>query len=110
MSQKGSPRIRSLSDWIVRQAAGIRWASFVLLLLSATSLLWLRVDVGLVSMLPSGQPAFDSYAEFITRFAERDAAVAILRAPDEAAASQFAEDFVAALAEEEAVAGVRGNA
>ena len=109
MSQKGSPRIRSLSDWIVRQAAGIRWASFVLLLLSATSLLWLRVDVGLVSMLPSGQPAFDSYAEFITRFAERDAAVAILRAPDEAAASQFAEDFVAALAEEEAVAGVRGS-
>ena len=109
MSEEVTPGIRALATWIVRHARSIRWASFFLLLAAATSLLWLRIDVGLVSMLPSGAPAFDSYAEFVRRFAERDAAVAVVRAPDEAVAARFAEDFVAALEAEEVVAGVRGS-
>jgi len=109
VNHDANPRIRTLAAWIVRYAAGIRWASLFLLFVSASSLFWLRVDVGLVSMLPSGAPAFESYAQFVSRFAARDAAVAVLRAPDEAMATRFAEDFVAALAVEEAVAGVRGS-
>lgn len=109
MNHEAPPGIRALAEWIVRHAAGIRWASLLLLLASASSLFWLRVDVGLVSMLPSGAPAFESYSEFVSRFAERDAAVAVLRAPDERTGTRFAEDFVAALIAEEVVAGVRGS-
>jgi hypothetical protein len=109
VNHEAPPGIRALAEWIVRHAVGIRWGSLLLLLASASSLFWLRVDVGLVSMLPSGAPAFESYSEFVSRFAERDAAVAVLRAPDERTGTRFAEDFVAALIAEEVVAGVRGS-
>ncbi|MEO2167684.1 MAG: MMPL family transporter [bacterium] len=109
MSQSPQAFSARLAAFVQRRDALIRWFSFALLLLSATALFRLEIDVGLISMLPQGRPTFAAYAEFIERFAERDSAIAVVRAPDAARAIRFADAFSQALREEKSVAGVRGR-
>lgn len=99
-----------LADLIIARARTIRFLSLALLVLAALSLLRLEVDAGLVSMLPSGRPAFDAYREFVERFAEEDVALAVVRARDQQEAVLFGEAFADALVAEDAVASVRVRA
>ena len=98
-----------LADLVIARARTIRFLSLVLLVLAALSLLRLEVDAGLVSMLPSGRPAFDAYREFVERFAEEDVALAVVRARDQQEAVLFGEAFADALVAEDAVASARST-
>lgn len=98
---------QGLALLVVRHARAIRIASLALLCVASLSLLRLEVDVGLVSMLPSGRPAFDDYREFVERFAEEDVALAVVRARDREDAIRFGEAFAAILSDDPAVSSVR---
>ena len=63
--------------WIVRHAGAILLASALLGALSALSLLRLRLDVDLLSMLPQGRPRFTDYQRYVARFGAQDVAIAV---------------------------------
>ena len=95
--------------WIVRHAGAILLASALLGALSALSLLRLRLDVDLLSMLPQGRPRFTDYQRYVARFGAQDVAIAVVRAPDAAQAIRFAAAFERELTERPEVRGVRSR-
>lgn len=95
--------------WIVRHAGAILIASVVLCAISALSLLRLRLDVDLLSMLPQGRPRFADYQRYVARFGAQDVAVAVVRAPDSTQAIRFAAAFEEELAKLPEVRGVRSR-
>lgn len=95
--------------WIVRHAGAILLASVALCALSALSLLRLRLDVDLLSMLPQGRPRFADYQRYVARFGAQDVAVAVVRAPDATQAIRFASAFEEQLARLPEVRGVRSR-
>jgi uncharacterized protein len=95
--------------WIVRHAGAILLASVVLCALSALSLLRLRLDVDLLSMLPQGRPRFADYQRYVARFGAQDVAVAVVRAADSTQAIRFAAAFEQELAKLPEVRGVRSR-
>ena len=95
--------------WIVRHAGAILLASVVLCALSALSLLRLRLDVDLLSMLPQGRARFSDYQRYVARFGAQDVAVAVVRAPDSTQAIRFAAAFEQELARLPEVRGVRSR-
>lgn len=98
-----------LVRWIVRRDGLILVASLVLAALSALSLLRLRLDVDLLSMLPQGRERFADYQRYIARFGAQDVAVAVVRAPDSATAIRFAAAFETELERAPEVRGVRSR-
>ncbi len=76
-------------------------------LAAGLSLLRVRLDVDLVSMLPRGRPAFAAYRDYVERFGARDLAFVLVRAPDRPRAIAFGEAFARALGRSPEVAAVR---
>ena len=112
-SALAADRVGALAEryvaWIVRHAGAILLASVVLCAVSALSLLRLRLDVDLLSMLPQGRPRFADYQRYVARFGAQDVAVAVLRAPDSTQAIRFAAAFEEELAKLPEVRGVRSR-
>jgi len=80
-----------LTPWVVRHDGAILLLTGLLTVVSSFLLLWLRLDVDLVSMLPRGRPRFADYQELVERFGSQDVAVALVRAPDRARAIRFGD-------------------
>lgn len=108
-SRGDDERALRLVSWIARHTGAILLVALAVAALSALSLLRLRLDVDLLSMLPQGRPRFEDYQRYVARFGARDIAVAVVRAPDSATAMRFAAAFEDALAHRPEVADVRSR-
>ncbi|HEY8516740.1 MAG TPA: MMPL family transporter [Candidatus Binatia bacterium] len=97
--------VRALS----RRSGTVLLLSIVLALLSALSLLRLRLDVDLLSMLPQGRERFADYQRYVSRFGVADIAVAMVRAPSSSVAIRFAAAFEDELSRAPEVQGVRSR-
>src|SRR5258708_4707104 len=103
----GEERALRLVGWLARHTGAILLVSLGIAALSALSLLRLRLDVDLLSMLPQGRQRFADYQRYVARFGAQDVAVAVVRAPDASTAIRFAAAFEDALAQAPEVRGVR---
>jgi hypothetical protein len=106
---QGGERARVYVDALARRSGIVLLVSAVLALLSAASLVRLRLDVDLLSMLPHGRQRFADYQRYVTRFGAEDVAVAVVRAPDSARAIAFATAFEDELARSPEIVGVRSR-
>jgi len=95
--------------WLSRWSSVVLLVSLLLAAAAALSLLRLRLDVDLLSMLPQGRERFADYQRYVARFGAQDVAVAVVRAPDAATAVRFAAAFEAELADVPEVSGVRSR-
>jgi predicted RND superfamily exporter protein len=98
-----------LVAWVARHHRAILLATLLLTLASSLSVLRLRLDVDLVSMLPKGRERFADYERYVSRFGAQDLGVALVRAPDAAAATRFADAFASDLAARPEVLDVRSR-
>ena len=105
----GEERAVRLVGWLARYTSTILLVSLGIAALSALSLLRLRLDVDLLSMLPQGRQRFADYQRYVARFGAQDVAVAVVRAPDTSTAIRFAAAFEDALARMPEVRGVRSR-
>ncbi|MEW6269882.1 MAG: MMPL family transporter [Thermodesulfobacteriota bacterium] len=94
---------------LARRSRGVLVLSALLGVLSALSLLRLRLDVDLLSMLPEGRQRFADYQRYVSRFGAADVAVAVVRAPGSASAIRFAAALEDELAHAPEVRGVRSR-
>jgi predicted RND superfamily exporter protein len=108
-ADRGAALAERYVAWLVRHAGVILLASVALCALSALSLLRLRLDVDLLSMLPQGRPRFADYQRYVARFGAQDVAVAVIRAPDATQAIRFAGAFEEEIAKLPEVQGVRSR-
>src|SRR5215831_196398 len=76
--------------WLARHAGTVLLVALCVAALSALSLLRMRLDVDLLSMLPRGRPQFADYQRYVARFGAQDVAVAVVDAPDAMTAIRFA--------------------
>lgn len=104
-----SPRAERYVGWLARHRGAILLLSLVLAGVSALSLLRLRLDVDLLSMLPQGRQRFADYQRYIARFGAQDVAVAVVRAPDASSAIRFAAAFADEVAKAPEVRDVRSR-
>lgn len=95
--------------WLSRWSGVVLALSLLLTAASALSLLRLRLDVDLLSMLPQGRERFADYQSYVARFGAQDVAVAVVRAPDTPSAIRFAAALEAELASVPEVSGVRSR-
>lgn len=105
----GAARAERWVAWLGRWCGTVLLLSLVLTAASALSLLRLRLDVDLLSMLPQGRERFADYQRYVERFGAQDVAVAVVRAPDAPGAIRFAAAFEAELANVPEVQGVRSR-
>lgn len=109
LADRGAALAERYVAWLVRRSGAILLASVALCALSALSLLRLRLDVDLLSMLPQGRPRFADYQRYVARFGAQDVAVALVRAPDATQAIRFAGAFEQELMGLPEVQGVRSR-
>jgi predicted RND superfamily exporter protein len=103
------PRAERFVAWLERNLGTVLIASLVVVLASSSSLLRLRLDMDLLSMLPSGRPRFADYQRYVQRFAGQDLIAALIRAPDATSAIAFADAFTQALAADPEIRAVRSR-
>ena len=97
MKPREYPRSRAFIAWLARHNRSVLVVSLGIALVASLSLLRLRLDMDLLSMLPRGKPAFTDYQRYIERFGAQDLVIALVRAPDADTAIAFADAFAAAL-------------
>lgn len=95
--------------WLTRYSGTILLLSLAIGAISALSLLRMRLDVDLLSMLPQGRQRFADYQRYVARFGAQDVAIAVVRAPDPSSAIRFAAAFEVELARAPEVRGVRSR-
>ena len=91
------PSAASWAAFIERRHRAILIASLLVALLSAGSLAALRFDFDVLSMLPTGAPAFDNFKTFVADFGELDELVVLVEAPQPGPLQAFADAFAARL-------------
>jgi len=103
------PRAASWAAFIERRHRAILGASLLVALLSAGSLAALRFDFDVLSMLPSGAPAFDNFKTFVADFGELDELVILVEGTEPATLHAFADAFAARLRALETVVNVQAK-
>jgi predicted exporter len=103
------PRAASWAAFIERHYRAILGTSLVVALLSAGSLAALRFDFDVLSMLPSGAPAFDNFKTFVADFGELDELVVLVEGTEPATLHAFADAFAARLRKLETVVNVQAK-
>jgi predicted RND superfamily exporter protein len=91
------PRAARWAAFIERRHRAILAASLVVALLSAGSLAALRFDFDVLSMLPSGAPAFDNFKTFVADFGELDELIILVEGPEPVTLHAFTDAFAARL-------------
>lgn len=81
--------------FIERRHRALLLGSLLVMLASALSLLALRFDLDILSMLPTGAPAFDDFKTFVADFGELDELVVLIDGPEAADTRVFADAFAA---------------
>ena len=102
-------RSASWAAFIERRHRAVLLGSLLLTMLSALSLFALRFDFDVLSMLPSGAPAFDDFKSFVADFGELDELVILVEGADPERVHAFADAFVAQLAAIDTVTAVQGK-
>ncbi len=86
-------RARLWVAFIERRYRVVLGASLALALLAALSLTVLRFDFDVLSMLPTGAPAFDNFKAFVADFGQLDELVVLVDGPDQGTLHSFADAF-----------------
>lgn len=102
-------RFASWVAFIERRHRALLVGSLVLMLASALSLLALRFDFDVLSMLPTGAPAFDNFKSFVADFGELDELVVLVDGPNPASLTAFADAFTERLRGLDSVTTVQGK-
>ena len=102
-------RAASWAAFIERHHRAILGASLIVAVLSAGSLAALRFDFDVLSMLPSGAPAFDNFKTFVADFGELDELIILVDGPEPAPLHAFADAFAAQLRTLETVVSVQAK-
>jgi predicted RND superfamily exporter protein len=100
------------ASWVAfveRRHRALLAGALVLTLASALSLLALRFDFDVLTMLPTGAPAFDNFKTFVADFGELDELVVLAECPDTARLRAFADAFAARLRTLDSVTAVQGK-
>ncbi|MBI1814002.1 MAG: MMPL family transporter [Deltaproteobacteria bacterium] len=92
---------------IERHQRRIVIASVVACLLSAVSLVRLRLDIDVLGMLPRGAPEFDDFKSFVKDFGELNELIVLLDGADPVRQQRFADEFAGRLAALDTVANVQ---
>jgi predicted RND superfamily exporter protein len=103
------PRAASWAAFVERRHRAILGVSLVVALLSAGSLAALRFDFDVLSMLPTGAPAFDNFKTFVADFGELDELVILVEGTQPATLHAFADAFAAQLRTLETVVNVQAK-
>ena len=103
------PRYAAWVAFIERRYRAILGASLVLTLLSGLSLAGLRFDFDVLSMLPTGAPAFDNFKTFVADFGELDELVILVEGQEVSSLPAFADTFVVQLRALDTVSSVYGR-
>lgn len=98
--------------FIGRRHRTILAGSVIVCLLSAVSLLWLRLDFDVLDMLPRGRPAFDDFKAFVGEFGQLDELLVLIEATSESKATAadlqaFADELGARIGGLDTVANVQ---
>ncbi len=83
--------------------------SLIVAVVSAFSLLRLRLDIDVLNMLPAGLPAFDNFKTFVADFGELDELIVLLRGTDPERLHTFADRFSDQLHSVDGVVSVQGK-
>lgn len=100
---------RTWARLIERHHRRILVSSLVLCVLSALSLVRLRLDMDVLAMLPQGTPAFDDFKSFVGEFGQLDELIVEVAGADGAALRAFADEFAKRLAALDTVAAVHAR-
>ncbi len=102
----------SYQRWVAgieRHHRAIVAASLALAVLSALSLVRLRLDIDVLGMLPRGEPAFDDFKSFVSDFGELDQLIVLVQGAPLPRLERFADAFAARLAALDTVAAVQSR-
>src|SRR5262245_43271153 len=95
--------------WIGRHHRAIVGLSAVLALLSALSLLRLRLDIDVLSMLPRGTPAFDDFKSFAGEFGQLDELFVLVDGAPPQTLHRFIDAFAESVAQLDTVGQVHSR-
>lgn len=95
--------------WIGRHHRAIIGLSAVLGLLSALSLLRLRLDIDVLSMLPRGTPAFDDFKSFVGEFGQLDELFVLVDGAPPETLHRFVDAFAEGVAKLDTVGQVHSR-
>jgi predicted exporter len=91
------PRAAAWAAFVERRHRAILGASLIAALLAACSLAALRFDFDVLSMLPTGAPAFDNFKTFVADFGELDELIVLVEGSEPATLHAFADAFATRL-------------
>ncbi len=95
--------------FVERRYRAILVVSLIVTLASALSLAALRFDFDVLSLLPTGAPAFDNFKTFVADFGHLDEWVIVVECNDAAVIQGFADTFTARLERLDTVGSVQGK-
>ena len=103
------PRAASWAAFVERRHRAILLTSLIVALLSAGSLAALRFDFDVLSMLPTGAPAFDNFKAFVADFGELDELIVLVDGAEPGTLHGFADAFAARLRALDTVVSVQAK-